>query len=224
MKALKHNLVVLADGQAAIVRQVHGEGESLSIEMAVRGGEKKQVMAEDVIVVAEVTQHWSPLIQAGIDNRPVVANTLLIPGEGGDFRLIHFMSDKKMSHTQALAAIRRAVDRWMLQTYEGVDAWKRSEGGFNLSHLVENLGDARLGILLRAFGVHGLVVEEVIRPDADCGWSSSDILLEAIDDVERMSQPTPKEDPPPAVEPAPYVEEKLSEIQWDSGRDSSAKK
>ncbi len=228
MKIKKDDTVILKSGMAATVLEVRLDslliskttGKEVIVGLLEAGG--LTVGLDDVEAVVTYTQHSNPLLQAIIDHTPAHENRLLVVRpEARDTiaALITFKSVGAMNKGQAVAVIRNAVTRWMVQTFEGIKAWAESSEDFNIGDLSSHLGDRRLISLLEAFGVHQLTVEQLDLSSDEGHWNYDTVLAHA-DNAELRAKLVAREAIPPTKlsDPAAEKPEDLENLSWDSGR------
>lgn len=119
-------------------------------------------------------------------------------------------------------AISAACKKWIVQTFEGADAWSKCDGKFTIRQVQENIGDRRLTSLLSAYGLSEV---SIAMSDGVMVLPSDKILVEEDDEISSVLKGTgfnveaPQEEQTPGETP-----EDFENLSWDTGRNQDAKK
>lgn len=85
-------------------------------------------------------------------------------------------SDTLASEQQFLAALRRALTAWALETEDGANAWSESVGDFCVGDLAFVPIQGRLQTLLAEVGLYSLSIE--LLSGASDHWTYSTVLID----------------------------------------------
>jgi hypothetical protein len=226
MKIKKDSLVMHRNGRGLrILDEVPTEqGQKFTIaethEGADRKGSGEIIDISDIVGVVEFVQHADPALQAILEGEPKTENRLLVVRpESNVVALVSFRSVALMTGGQALVAIREAVTRWVMQTFEGTKAWDQSVEDFNVGDLIGYLSDPYLCVFLRTFGIYDLKIESLELSYERKDWSYDTLLVNDSEELKSLLKRS--EDRIPATkltDPDAETEEEIANLSWDSGR------
>lgn len=223
MKINPNDMVLLTSGQTVRVTSQSVEGGKFQGK-AIIGDPAMPPLdysVSDVFATFKFTGHHNTLLQQMIDQEQgskMFENVFISassPESGGGIFVISFKSSSAMAEPELMSAMKNAVTRWMMQTFEGGQAWRLAEGRFFIEHLAPFLEDRHLSILLSSFGVNELR----IVPVAHDHYFPADQL---IPDEDALS-PTPPDQPEASPAALPVTdsvetEEEIENLSWSSGR------